>query len=105
MVKKSVRRIVVRGRVITPSSMASVAPTDIAKLTKAQAQAEHERLTAELKMHSEAYYVSDAPKISDAEYDALRLRYERLEERFPDLVTLFSESYQVGAAPSRKFAK
>ena len=56
-------------------------------------------------MHSEAYYVNAAPKISDAEYDALRRRYERIEDRFPELVTLFSESYQVGSAPSRTFAK
>jgi DNA ligase (NAD+) len=105
MVKKSVRRIVARGRVVTSPPGSSAALIDVAKLTEKQAEAEHERITAELKMHSDAYYMSDAPKISDAEYDALRLRYEQIEERFPDLVTLFSESYQVGAAPSRKFAK
>lgn len=105
MVKKSIRRIVVRGRVVTPPPASSNTLIDVAKLTKAQAQAEHERITAELKMHSEAYYVSEAPKISDAEYDALRRRYEQIEDRFPELVTLFSESYQVGSAPSRTFAK
>jgi DNA ligase (NAD+) len=104
MVKRSIRRIVVGGRVITPQ-VPSAALTDVAKLTQAQAEAEHERITAELKTHSEAYYVSEAPKISDAEYDALRRRYEQIEERFPELVTLFSESYQVGSAPSRTFAK
>jgi DNA ligase (NAD+) len=81
------------------------APKPIDGLTKKQAEAEHERLSAELKRHSEAYYVSDAPKISDAEYDALKLRYKQIEARFPELVGLFSESYQVGAAPSGRFAK
>ncbi|UGY04772.1 NAD-dependent DNA ligase LigA [Bradyrhizobium quebecense] len=79
--------------------------TGVDKLTKAQAKVEHQRLTAELKVHSEAYYERDAPQISDAEYDALKLRYRQIEERFPDLVSLFSESYQVGAAPARGFKK
>ncbi|KRR18814.1 NAD-dependent DNA ligase LigA [Bradyrhizobium retamae] len=79
--------------------------SDVAKLSKAQAEAEHERLTAELKAHSEAYYERDAPQISDAEYDALKLRYKQIEERFPELVSLFTESYQVGAAPARGFKK
>jgi DNA ligase (NAD+) len=105
MAKKSARRIVVRGRVAAPPQSSSVAPIDVDKLTKAEAEAEHGRLTAELRMHSEAYYASEASKISDAEYDALRRRYEQIEDRFPELVTLFSESYQVGSAPSRTFAK
>lgn len=78
---------------------------DVKKLTEKQAKAEHERLTRELKKHGDAYYLEDAPKISDAEYDALRSRYRQIEARFPDLVDLFTESYQVGAAPARGFKK
>jgi DNA ligase (NAD+) len=78
---------------------------DVAKLTQAQAKVEHEKLTDELKAHGEAYYEEDAPTISDAEYDALKLRYKQIEERFPELVSLFSETYQVGAAPARGFKK
>ncbi|MGH6670365.1 MAG: NAD-dependent DNA ligase LigA [Xanthobacteraceae bacterium] len=74
-------------------------------LTKKQANAEYTRLSAELKRNSEAYYVNDAPRISDADYDALKIRYGKIEALFPELVSLFSESYQVGAAPSRGFAK
>jgi DNA ligase (NAD+) len=77
----------------------------IESLTAKQAAAEHARLTAELRTHSEAYYDRDAPKISDAEYDALKERYKQIEERFPELVSLFSESYQVGAGPTRGFKK
>jgi DNA ligase (NAD+) len=74
-------------------------------LSKAQAKAEHARITDELKAHSEAYYERDAPKISDAEYDAIKERYKQIEARFPELVSLFSESYQVGSSPARGFKK
>jgi DNA ligase (NAD+) len=79
--------------------------TPVELLTAKQAEAEHARLTAELKAHSEAYYGRDAPRISDAEYDALKERYKQIETRFPELVSLFSESYQVGATPARGFKK
>jgi DNA ligase (NAD+) len=74
-------------------------------MTARQAQREHARLEAEIKKHDEAYYQKDAPTVSDAEYDALRRRYEAIEGRFPDLRTLESLSRQVGAAPARGFAK
>ena len=47
----------------------------------------------------------DAPTVSDADYDALRRRYNQIEARFPDLRTLESLLRKVGAAPSRGFAK
>jgi DNA ligase (NAD+) len=78
---------------------------DIDALTPAQGKAEHARLGAELRKHDEAYYQRDAPTVSDAEYDALRRRYEAIEKRFPDLRTLESLSRKVGAAPARGFAK
>src|SRR5712691_13485468 len=87
------------------SKSGNAAMITVEDLTEKQAKAEHARLSAELKRHSEAYYMRDAPTISDAEYDALRLRYNQIETRFPDLVSLFSESYQVGAAPARGFNK
>src|ERR1700754_2473264 len=70
-----------------------------------QAEREHARLEAEIKKHDEAYYQKDAPTVSDAEYDALRQRYNAIEARFPDLRTLDSLSRKVGAAPARGFAK
>src|SRR5215475_8026247 len=78
---------------------------DVDALTPAQGKAEHARLEAELRKHDEAYYQRDAPTVSDAEYDALRRRYEAIEQRFPDLRTLESLSRKVGAAPARGFAK
>jgi DNA ligase (NAD+) len=77
----------------------------IDEMTPRQAQREHARLEAEIKAHDEAYYQKDAPTVSDAEYDALRRRYEAIEARFPELRTLESLSRKVGAAPARGFAK
>ncbi len=74
-------------------------------LTERQAGREHARLEAEIKQHDEAYYQKDAPTVSDADYDALRQRYEQIEEKFPDLKTLDSLSRKVGATPARGFAK
>ena len=77
----------------------------VEEMTPRQAKREHTRLEAELKQHDESYYQKDAPTVSDAEYDALRKRYEAIEARFPDLRTLESLSLKVGAAPARGFAK
>ena len=74
-------------------------------LSEKQAKAEHARLEAEIKAHDRRYYQEDAPTVSDAEYDALRRRYEAIEARFPELRTLESLSLRVGAAPARGFAK
>ena len=78
---------------------------DVAGLTKAQAKVEHKRLALEIERHDKAYYQEDAPKISDAEYDALRKRFNAIEARFPELVSSKSPSQKIGAAPSGKFRK
>jgi len=69
------------------------------------ARAEHARLAEEIAGHDKRYYQDDAPTLSDADYDALRRRYEALEAEFPELVTPESLTQKVGAAPSEKFAK
>src|SRR5882757_3505664 len=74
-------------------------------MTPRHAEREHARLEVEIKGHDERYYQKDAPTVSDADYDALRNRYNAIEVRFPDLRTLDSLSRKVGAAPSRGFAK
>jgi DNA ligase (NAD+) len=74
-------------------------------LSPAEAAAEHARLGQELAEHDRRYYQEDAPSISDAEYDALRRRYEALEAAFPELRSAASLTDTVGAAPSEKFAK
>src|SRR5438309_1035826 len=79
--------------------------TDVAELTKAQAKVEHMRLALELESHDKRYYQDDAPSVTDAEYDALRQRYNAIEKRFPEFVTTDSPSQKVGAAPSGRFKK
>ena len=61
-------------------------------------------LRALLEQHNHAYYVLDAPSVSDAEYDALMRELQDLEARHPDLVTTDSPTQRVGAAPSAKFS-
>jgi DNA ligase (NAD+) len=78
---------------------------DVADLTKAQAKVEHKRLALELEGHDRRYHQEDAPSISDAEYDALRRRFNAIEQRFPDFVTADSPSQKVGSAPSGRFRK
>ena len=63
------------------------------------------RLTLEIERHDKAYYRDDAPKVSDAEYDALRQRFNAIEKRFPEFVSAESPSQKVGAAPSGRFRK
>jgi DNA ligase (NAD+) len=71
----------------------------------AKARQDHAQLGAEIAAHDRAYYQDDAPKISDADYDALRRRYVALEAEFPQLANEDSLSRKVGAAPAEKFAK
>lgn len=80
-------------------------PKPVEELSLKEAKAEHVRLELEIEQHDRRYYQEDKPIVSDAEYDALRKRYEAIEKQFPDLRTLTSLSNRVGAAPSGKFKK
>jgi DNA ligase (NAD+) len=80
-------------------------PPAVDTLTKAQAKVELKRLALEIEGHDKRYYQDDAPKISDADYDALRKRFNAIEARFPEFVTSDSPSQKIGAAPSGRFRK
>src|ERR1700744_4155227 len=75
------------------------------KLTSLEAEKELDRLAREIAEHDRRYHADDAPKISDADYDALRRRNAAIEERFALLVRPDSPSHRVGAKASEKFAK
>ena len=75
----------------------------VEQLTAEQAAEELARLAAEIAENDRRYYAEDAPAISDAEYDALRIRNAEIEARFPELVREDSPSLKVGAAPSGTF--
>ena len=74
-------------------------------LTMEEAAEELERLAAEIAEHDALYYQKDRPRVSDADYDALRRRNEAIEQRYPELVREDSTSHRVGAAPAEGFGK
>ena len=70
-----------------------------AKPPSAADTARHRQLVEEIKGHNRAYYLDDAPTISDADYDALMAQLRALEAEYPDLETPDSPTQGVGAAP------
>lgn len=63
------------------------------------------RLRAELNAHNIAYYVNDAPTITDAEYDALFQELQALETQYPEWLTADSPTQRVGGTPLPQFDK
>ncbi len=64
-----------------------------------------ETLRRALNQHNHQYYVLDDPDIPDAEYDRLFRRLQKLEARYPDLVTAESPTQRVGSAPADHFER
>ena len=64
-----------------------------------------EELRAELRHHEHLYYVLDAPRITDAEYDALINELKRIEAAHPELLTPDSPTQRVGGKPAEGFKK
>ena len=62
-------------------------------------------LAREVAFHDFAYYQKDAPKINDAEYDALKLRNSAIEARFPAQIRADSPSRRVGSPVAGGFSK
>ena len=61
-------------------------------------------LRAQIRRHDELYYVEDRPVISDAAYDRLVAALQRLERRYPDLVTPDSPTRHVAGRVAGPFA-
>ena len=83
--------------------MSEATPVD--DLTREEAAVELERLANLIAEADAAYYQEDAPLMTDAEYDAARLRNAAIEARFPDLKREDSPSDRVGAAAHDGFTK
>jgi DNA ligase (NAD+) len=80
-------------------------PPAISDLGALEAAAEVAELRRSIRHHDRLYHQEDAPEISDAAYDALRLRLEEIERSFPALVTPDSPTQKVGPKPRADFAK
>src|SRR5215207_1124505 len=63
------------------------------------------RLREQIERANYAYYVNDAPEISDAEYDRLFRELQALEAEHPDLQSPDSPTQRVGAVTPTAFAK
>ena len=77
-------------------------------ITEAEAANELMRLAKAIAHHNRLYHASDAPEISDGEYDALVRRNSALEAQFPALIRGDSPSrlvgHEVAASPLSKVA-
>ena len=62
-----------------------------------------EELRAQISHHNEKYYGTDAPEISDAEYDLLMRELRDLETQHPELADEQSPTESVGAAAITTF--
>ena len=67
-------------------------------------RARHAEVAQQIEDHRFRYYVSDAPTISDGDFDALMRELEAIEAEHPDLRTPDSPTQKVGGAPSATFA-
>jgi len=64
-----------------------------------------EQLREEINQHNYKYYVLDDPVIPDADYDRLFQELQKLEQRYPELITPDSPTQRVGAQPASSFNK
>src|SRR5712692_9244870 len=66
---------------------------------------EIEELRDTLRRHEHLYYVLDKPDISDAEYDGMMRRLQRLETQHPELIVPDSPTQRVGGKPREGIVK
>ncbi|ARN84054.1 NAD-dependent DNA ligase LigA [Candidatus Nucleicultrix amoebiphila] len=85
--------------------MGNLRAVPVEQLTSDEAEKELAALAREIKYHDDRYYGEDNPLITDAEYDALRIRNHDIEKKFPLLVRPDSPSKRVGYAENTGFKK
>jgi DNA ligase (NAD+) len=77
----------------------SVSFPETAEMDPADAEEEAEKLREAIRHHDFQYYIRNDPAVSDAAYDRLFRRLQRLEEEFPAIRTEHSPTRRVGAEP------
>jgi len=73
--------------------------------TKKEIINKHKKNLSILKKHNEDYFVYDSPRISDSEYDKLKVDALKFEENYPYLKKYESINSIVGSKPLNKFKK
>lgn len=74
-------------------------------MTVADPKEKYDDLIAQIKEADDAYYQDDAPDLTDAQYDALRMELRAMEDLYPELIRPDSPTQSVGAKPSGRFGK
>ncbi|MDP3716817.1 MAG: NAD-dependent DNA ligase LigA [Acidobacteriota bacterium] len=62
-----------------------------------------DQLRQQIRRHEELYYLHAAPRVSDAEFDALMNELKAIEAAHPELVTPDSPTQRVGGRPAEGF--
>jgi DNA ligase (NAD+) len=86
-------------------SAPNTADMPVEQINVFEAQGELQRLADAIAEADQKYHQDDAPELTDAEYDALRRRYETLAERFPKMLPNNGPEHRVGFAPAEGFSK
>ena len=88
---------------INPAGETDFKPPQDMKKSEARKQAELQRQA--IHHHNHLYYVENNPAIADERFDRLLRQLQRIEERYPELVTETSPTQRVGAAPVGELAR
>ena len=78
-------------------------PADSLDPAPPEVRKQHDALAEEILGHQFAYYVSDAPTVSDADYDRMMRELEAIEDAHPGLRTPESPTQRVGGTFSTDF--
>ena len=78
---------------------------NILDLSEQEAEIELIELANEITVADKNYHELDDPKISDADYDRLKVRNREIEHRFPSLKLANSPSDKIGSTVSSAFSK
>ncbi len=74
-------------------------------MDKKKIQNQMRELAVDIEKHDYQYYVLDEPVVSDAEYDQLFRKLQKLEEEHPDLASSESPTLRVGGKALDQFQK
>ena len=74
-------------------------------MTKSEAKKRIEKLKELINHHRYLYHVLDQQEIDDEAFDSLKHELYKLEQQFPEFITLDSPTQRVGGEPQKQFKK